>query len=286
MPLIQSYLEDSIQRYRSTVSMRLGHLIEAMDYSLGGTGKRLRPLLVLAAGEYLDIPAQKIMPAACAVEFIHTYSLIHDDLPAMDDDDTRRGKPSSHIKFGEAVAILTGDALLTEAFGQMLKLNAVGGFKPERVLDAVESLSYYAGVHGLVGGQVLDVTTESDSYSLPEVEYIHIHKTGALILCSVLIPARLSGADQAKVDSLRRYGEAVGLAFQISDDLLDSDASIRYSREPRSKPKPSYTRLMSPSEMRGKLNALVDTATRSLSDEGKRAEPLRAIAEFIRNRKH
>ncbi len=286
MPLIQSYLEDCIQRYRSTVSMRLGHLIEAMEYGFGGTGKRLRPLLVLASGEYLDIPAQKIMPAACAVEFIHTYSLIHDDLPAIDDDDMRRGKPASHIKYGEAMAILTGDALLTEAFGQMLRLNAVGGFKPDRVLEAIEALSYYSGVHGLVGGQVLDVTTDSDTYSLPEVEYIHIHKTGALILSAVLIPARLAGVDTPKMEGLRRYGEAVGLAFQISDDLLDSDASIRYSREPRSKPKPSYTRLMSPSEMRGKLNALVDTAIRSLADDGKRSEPLRAIAEFIRNRKH
>jgi geranylgeranyl diphosphate synthase, type II len=285
MPLIQSYLQDSIQRYRSTVSMRLGHLIEAMDYGLGGSGKRLRPLLLLAAAEYLDIPAAKVMPAACAVEFIHTYSLIHDDLPALDDDDMRRGKPSSHIKFGEAMAILTGDGLLTEAFGQMLKLGSVGGFKSDRVVDALEALSHYAGVHGLVGGQVLDVTTD-DSYTLPEVEFIHIHKTGALILCSVLIPARLAGVDSSKMEGLRRYGEAVGLAFQISDDLLDSDASIRYSREPRSKPKPSYTRLMSPSEMRGKLNALVDTATRSLNDDGKRAEPLRAIAEFIRNRKH
>lgn len=281
--LIQTYLEESIRQYRSTVSTRLGHLIDSMEYSLGGSGKRLRPLLILASGEFLGVPAEKLLPGACAMEFIHTYSLIHDDLPALDDDDMRRGRPSSHVKFGEAMAILTGDSLLTEAFGQMLALRKMG-FAPERVLEAVEALVYYSGVHGMAGGQVLDVTTERHNYTLPELEFIHIHKTGALILASVLMPAQLTGADERRRQALRRYGEALGLAFQISDDLLDSDPSIRYSREPRSKPKPSYTDVMSPSEMKGKLNALIETAVRSLGDEGK-VQPLVAIAEFVRDRR-
>jgi geranylgeranyl diphosphate synthase type II len=284
--LINDYIEQSLDRFRSKVSQRFVPLIDAMQYSLEGGGKRLRPLLVLASAECLGIKPEQVLPAACAMEYIHTYSLIHDDLPAMDDDDFRRGKPSSHKQFGEAVAILAGDALVTEAFGQMFDLKEKGGFAPAQILAAMELLVQYSGLRGMVGGQLLDVTTEHPNYSLPEVEFIHIHKTGALILASVLLPAKLSLAEESKTRQLRRYGETLGLAFQISDDLLDSEAMIRYSRGPRKKPKPSYCQLMSPSEMKEKLNGLVDAAVNSVNGEGERAQPLIKIAEFIRTRKH
>lgn len=283
--LVNRYLDENMGRFRQSVSLRFGPLLDAMQYSLEGGGKRLRPLLVVASGECLGLSPESVLPAACAMEFIHTYSLIHDDLPAMDDDDTRRGRPSSHKQFGEAMAILAGDALLTEAFGQMMQLSTTGGYQPAQILGGIELLVHYAGVRGMVGGQVLDVTTEHLTYSLPELEFIHIHKTGALILGSVLLPTRLLPVEEIRLQRLRRYGEAVGLAFQISDDILDAEASIRYSRGPRKKPKPSYAQVMGRTEMKEKLNRLIDTAIQTLAPEGERAQGLVGIAEFIRDRK-
>jgi geranylgeranyl diphosphate synthase type II len=283
---INHYLDANLAKFRRSVSQRFNPLVDAMQYSLEGGGKRLRPLLVCASAECLGIPVEHVLPAAIAMEYIHTYSLIHDDLPAMDDDDERRGKPSNHKKFGEAVAILAGDALLTEAFTQAIGLLETGRFTAPQVLGVVELISHYAGVRGMVGGQLLDVTTEHLTYSLPEVEFIHIHKTGALILASVLIPTRLVPIEEMRLQRLRRFGEAIGLAFQISDDLLDSESSLRYSRGPRKKPTPSYTQVMSPSEMKEKLNRLIDTAVQSVTPEGDKAKPLVGIAEFIRSRKH
>lgn len=283
--LIDEYVGRSLKQFESMVSLRIAPFVHAMRYSLEAPGKRLRPLIALATGEYVGVEPQRLLPAACAIEYIHTYSLIHDDLPALDDDDMRRGKPSSHKQFGEDVAILTGDALLTEAFGQMLVLNREGDFTPERVLAAIGVLVHHAGIAGMVGGQYLDVKSTDRIESLPELEFIHIHKTGALILASVLIPAHLAGLPAEKLHKLRRYGEAIGLAFQISDDILDSEANIRYSRGPRKKPKPNYTRLTSPSEIRERLNSLIDTAIECIDGDAASAKPLVEIAEFIRFRK-
>ncbi|MBI4402548.1 MAG: polyprenyl synthetase family protein [Deltaproteobacteria bacterium] len=283
--LINQYIDHSLTRFQGTVSLRVAPLIEAMRYSLEGGGKRLRPLLVMASADYLGIPTSHVLPVAAAVEYIHTYSLIHDDLPAIDDDDTRRGKPSSHKAFGEAIAILAGDALLTEAFGQMMVLIEEGYFQPSHVLGAIKLLVHHAGVAGMVGGQLLDVNTDHSNFTLPEIEFIHIHKTGALILASVLLPTKLIPVEEAKVRNLRKFGESFGLAFQISDDLLDIEASIRYSRGPRKKPKPTYTRLMSPQEAKEKLNRLIDTAISSVKGEGERGQALIEIAEFVRTRK-
>lgn len=283
--IINRYLDATIQRHRSSVSQRFSPLLDAMEYSLQGAGKRFRPLVVLAGAKYCGLNDEKVLPAAAAVEFIHTYSLIHDDLPALDDDDERRGKPSSHKKFGEATAILAGDALATEAFGELVLLRDQE-VDPDRVLDAIQSLTHFAGVGGMVGGQLLDVTTEPHEFSLPEVEFIHIHKTGALILASVMMGARISGLAGQREANLKRFGEALGLAFQISDDLLDSDSSLRYSRGPSTKPKPSYRDVMTPTEMKSQLDALVETAVDAIKGEGETAEPLVAIAEFVRRRKN
>lgn len=282
---IDAYILASLRRYRESISQRLITLLEAMIYSLEGGGKRLRPLLCTAAAEYLGIDPEAVMPAACAIEYIHTYSLIHDDLPAMDDDDVRRGKPSSHRRFSEPIALLTGDGLLTEAFAQMVLLRENSHFTPARILDGIELLVQHAGIRGMVGGQLLDVTADTSNYTLPELEFIHIHKTGALILTSVLLPAKLAGADDLTCQKLRRYGEAVGLAFQISDDLLDSEQTFRYARGPRKKPKPSYVDLMSPVETKEKLHRLIDSAVTTVKRDGEKAECLVRIAEFIRSRK-
>ncbi len=283
--LINDYLETNLSRFEKSCSQRFEPLIEAMRYSLEGGGKRLRPILTLSAAEALGLDPKSVLPAACALEYIHTYSLVHDDLPALDDDDTRRGKPSSHKRFGEAVAILAGDALLTEAFGQILLLGESGRFLPAQILGVVDLLAHHSGVRGMVGGQLLDVTIDTSDASLPEIEFIHIHKTGALILASVLIPTKLIPLEEEKIQSFRRYGEALGLAFQISDDLLDSETSVRYSRGPRKKPKPCYTQVMSPSEMKQKLNFLIDHAINSIRSLGDKSQNLVDIAEFIRTRK-
>ncbi|MEZ4751795.1 MAG: polyprenyl synthetase family protein [Bdellovibrionota bacterium] len=281
--LISQYIDSCLDRFEQSISKQLRPMVEAMRYSIQGGGKRLRPMLMVTVAEYLGLPAKRVLPAACALEYIHTYSLIHDDLPALDDDDTRRGKPSNHKKFGEAVAILAGDALLTEAFTTMLDLRD-NEFTAEQVLNCVATLSCYSGVRGMVGGQFLDVTKGAELIdSLPELEFIHIHKTGALILASVMIPTCLVETDEETKLNLRRYGKALGLAFQISDDILDSEANFRYSRGPRKKPKPNYTQLTAPGEIRDRLNGLIDSAI-SCIDE-KKGQTLIDIAEFIRTRK-
>jgi geranylgeranyl diphosphate synthase, type II len=285
---INEFLFNSLHKYRQSTSQRFTLLIDAMEYSLAGGGKRLRPLLVVASAEALGVAAEHVLPAAAAIEYVHTYSLIHDDLPALDDDDTRRGKPSSHKKYGEAVAILTGDALLTEAFCQLAQTAHTGAFSAAHIPRAIELLCQYAGVRGMVGGQLLDVTTNPDSYNLPEVEFIHIHKTGAMILASVMLPCLLKGLEAEKnpeYQHFRRYGEALGLAFQISDDILDAEAQFRYSRGPRKKPKPTYANLMTQSEMRERLQRLTDVAIESIQSLGDKSQALVDIANFVRTRK-
>lgn len=283
--LVNDGIEQSLNHFRKTASLRFGPLIEAMEYSLSGGGKRFRPLLTLASAECLGLSPKEVLPAALAVEYIHTYSLIHDDLPALDDDDTRRGKPSNHKKFGEAVAILAGDALLTEAFGQLGRLRETKLFNADHVLSALDLLVSAAGVRGLVGGQFIDITLEQPQFNLPEVEFIHIHKTGAMIVASVLLPARLTGLEEKKVLLLKRYGSALGLAFQISDDILDAQSDGRYARGPRKKARPAYSELMNRVEMQELLNQLIDTAIQCLEPWGDKSKALRDIAEFIRNRK-
>jgi len=286
LALVESGIEQSLNSYRKTASQRFSPLIDAMEYSLSEGGKRFRPMLTFATAQCLGINPEEVLPAALAIEYIHTYSLIHDDLPALDDDDTRRGKPSSHKKFGEAVAILAGDALLTEAFGQLARLQEPRKFSPNHVLSALELLVSAAGVRGLVGGQFIDITLEQPQFNLPEVEFIHIHKTGAMIVASVLLPARLSGLDEKKSLLLKRYGSALGLAFQISDDILDAQSSGRYARGPRKKARPAYSELMNRAEMHELLDQLIQTAVESVEPWGDKSQSLRDIAGFIRQRKH
>jgi geranylgeranyl diphosphate synthase type II len=200
-------------------------IYDAMRYSLFAGGKRVRPILTLLSAKICGLKYIDVMPAACAMEMIHTYSLIHDDLPAMDDDDLRRGKPTSHKKFGEAVAILAGDALLTKAFETALLCGKNKKIKPASVIAAVSEMADGAGVKGMIGGQVVDITSEGKKISNKTLSYLHRCKTGALIRASVVMGALLSGADSKQVSLFRSFGEKIGLAFQIVDDVLDVTSS-------------------------------------------------------------
>ncbi|MBD0380714.1 polyprenyl synthetase family protein [Paenibacillus sedimenti] len=196
-------------------------LRESMNYSLMAGGKRLRPILVLAAAESLGGTKEAALPVACAIEMVHTYSLIHDDLPAMDNDDYRRGKLTNHKVYGEAMAILAGDALLTHAFYSISQAHKVHGIPAERVLAITEELSAYAGARGMVGGQAADMLGEQGITKLEELEYIHSHKTSDLIVFSLRAGAHIAGASHAQLQALSQFGHAIGLAFQIQDDILD-----------------------------------------------------------------
>jgi geranylgeranyl diphosphate synthase type II len=196
-------------------------LREAMQYSLMAGGKRLRPIFVIAAAEALGGCIEAAMPVACAVEMMHTYSLIHDDLPAMDNDDYRRGKPTNHIVFGEAMAILAGDALLTQAFYSTAQIVRQSAIKAEQALAIIEELSILAGAKGMVGGQAADTLGEQGLTRLEELDYIHKRKTGDLIVFSLKAGGRIANASAAQLNALEHFGYLIGLAFQIQDDILD-----------------------------------------------------------------
>src|SRR5262245_50414239 len=193
-------------------------LHESMRYSLMAGGKRVRPILAIAAAEAVGQPPPGLMPIACSLELIHTYSLIHDDLPAMDNDDLRRGRPTNHKVFGDAIAILAGDSLLTEAF---LMAARAGGADAKVLLDIIGDIAEASGAKGMAGGQVLDLESEKKKISREELETVHRHKTGCLIQVSVTSGAKLAGANAGRLHAIETYGTNVGLAFQIADDILD-----------------------------------------------------------------
>lgn len=193
----------------------------AMRYSVMAGGKRIRPILVIKAAELFGLSYKQVLPTACAIEMIHTYSLIHDDLPCMDNDDFRRGKPTSHKIFGEAVALLAGDALLTYAFLTIAKNAAVDGISEKAVIDVIEKISEAAGCSGMIGGQTVDVETSGKSIDERTLFYIDLHKTGCLLQASLWSGARLAEAAQDDLKIMELYGEKIGLIFQITDDILD-----------------------------------------------------------------
>lgn len=259
-------------------------LIEAMRYSLFAGGKRIRPILLMAAAEAVDGDPRAVLPFACAVEMIHTYSLVHDDLPAMDDDAMRRGKPSNHIVFGEGIAILAGDALLTEAFRIMA--DAAGqGLNARRAAAAIRELADAAGARGMVAGQVADLEAEGTTPDLPTVEFIHVRKTGALILASIRSGAILAQARSAQLRQLTRYGEFLGLAFQVADDILDAEGSLAETGKVQgrdlARQKATYPAVLGMSAAKQRARELLDNAISELKPFGRSADPLRQIARFI-----
>jgi geranylgeranyl diphosphate synthase, type II len=261
----------------------------AMRHSLLAGGKRLRPILVLAGAEACGGSRAAVMPAACALECLHTYSLVHDDLPAMDDDDLRRGQPTCHKAFGEAAAILAGDALLTLAFELMARVSAPRGPRGvRRVVESVEILAQAAGGEGMVGGQMADLDAEGRAIPLPWLQYIHTHKTGKLIQASVLIGAVLAGATTARRRALAEYGETLGLAFQIADDVLDVVGEAgRLGKTPggdEAAGKATYPAFFGVEESRRQARELADRGCRALKPLGAAARPLAALARFIVDR--
>ncbi|HHY70464.1 MAG TPA: polyprenyl synthetase family protein [Thermoanaerobacterales bacterium] len=196
-------------------------LHEAMHYSTLSGGKRLRPIMVMKAAEFFGMPYEKVMPTACGIEMIHTYSLIHDDLPVMDNDDFRRGKPTCHKLYGDALALLAGDALLTHAFATMAKNSQVNGIYSDAVIDVIAKVSLAAGGYGMIGGQTVDIASSGEHISKNTLFYISTHKTGCLISASLWSGARLAEAPKQDLETIRCFGEKIGLVFQIVDDILD-----------------------------------------------------------------
>jgi geranylgeranyl diphosphate synthase type II len=262
-----------------------GRLFEAMRYSLLAGGKRIRPVLAIAACEAVGSSTDAVMGFACAIEMIHTYSLIHDDLPCMDDDDLRRGRPTNHKVYGEAIATLAGDGLLTDAFRVVASsLVPDGRITTAAVLQTVIDLANAAGSNGMVGGQVIDLLGEGRSLELAELEVLHSKKTGALFVAAVICGARLGGANEVQLCALGDYGRALGLAFQVADDLLDVEASAesvgKRTHKDEARGKATYPSLLGIDRSRDLARQLVVRALAALADFDYRADPLRALASF------
>ena len=264
-----------------------GH-VASIRYSLFAGGKRIRPVLCLASAEALAVDPTPYLPIACSLECIHTYSLIHDDLPAMDNDDLRRGKPSNHKVFGEAEAILAGDGLLTFAFELLSNTDISGTINSDDRVRIIQIIAQAVGSQGMVGGQALDIESEGKSIPFETLQYLHSCKTGALITASVQTGAVIGQASQSQFEALTVYGKAVGLAFQIVDDLLDvegteeelgkavgADAALN---------KATYPSLFGVEETRKKAIAAVDNALAALEGFDEKADYLRELAKYIYSR--
>jgi geranylgeranyl diphosphate synthase, type II len=260
---------------------------KAMRYSIFAGGKRIRPVLCLAACEAVGGKPATAMPLACAVECIHTYSLIHDDLPSMDDDDLRRGKPTNHKVFGEGIAVLAGDALLTEAFAMIAKSNP-----PKRypVRELVRDLAMAAGSLRLIAGQVQDLENEECRASLEEVKTTHRNKTAALITTSIRLGAMAGNATPSELKRLTRYGQDLGVAFQVIDDILDATSTKEIMgksvRADEKNKKSTFPTVLGLDKSRQYAADLIADAHKQLSVFGKKADPLRAIADFFLTRKN
>ena len=264
-------------------------IIASMNYSLLSGGKRLRPILCMAGAEAVGGEGRDVLPVACALELIHTYSLIHDDLPVMDNDDLRRGRPTNHKIFGEAVALLAGDGLLTEAFRLMSGSDATQRVNPNLLLKVIGLVAAAAGYRGMVGGQVVDIQSEGKEVQPSVVAFIHAHKTGALITAAVSSGAILGGGKEAQIEAITRYGENIGLAFQIADDLLDIEGDSEHLGKPvggdARKKKITYPSVVGLKKAKETQREMVEEAIRALKIFDHKADPLREIAVYIIERK-
>lgn len=263
-------------------------LHRAMRYAVLGGGKRLRPLLIYASGLALGAPLDRLDAAAAAVEIIHAYSLVHDDLPAMDDDSLRRGRPTCHVVFGEAMAILAGDALQALAF-DVLAHDAALDVDADVRVEMVRTLAAACGSQGMAGGQAFDLAAVGKTLTKDELERMHVHKTGALIRASVRLGALAAGCDDAAVfDAFERYGHCVGLAFQIRDDLLDIEGATEQLGKTAGKDvaaaKPTYPAILGVEASRRELAALTEEAIASIDRLGDGARALRELARFVSER--
>ncbi len=289
---LKAYLEErrnlinrTLEAYLPAVRGPAFRVVQAMHYSLFVGGKRLRPILCLAAAEAVGGDPSEALPVACALEMIHTYSLIHDDLPAMDDDDLRRGQPTCHKKFDEATAILAGDGLLTEAFRTLAAAAPRFEGREAALLEITGLLAQAAGYQGMVGGQMLDLMAEGRKITLKELETIHRLKTGALLTAASRSGALVGGGSRAEVTALTTYGERFGLAFQITDDLLDVEGTTEELGKPvgsdEKHHKATYPALLGLEASRQWAQRLVEEAVADLEPFGDRAAPLRDLAQYL-----
>ncbi len=292
-------LKSFLEAHRATVDAALDRVLppesappvtihRAMRYSVLAPGKRLRPILVLAGAEAVGGRADTVLDTACALELIHAYSLIHDDLPAMDDDDYRRGRLTNHKVFGEAMAILAGDALLTLAF-RLIATNAARVATPAIVGTVIAEVADAAGTDGMVGGQVVDIESEGKAISADMLDYIHLHKTAALIRAALRVGAQLAGAGAEQVEAISRAGQALGLAFQIVDDILDVEGNLaelgKSAGSDERKQKATYPSLHGLPASKQRARELVEETKRLLTPLGPAAEPIRALADFVFERR-
>ena len=281
-------VDEALGRFLPAESEPPETLHKAMRYSVFAGGKRLRPVLAIAGAEAVSGQMDDIMPTACALELIHTYSLVHDDLPAMDDDDFRRGVPTNHKVFGEATAILAGDALLTLAF-RLVAENVRPGMDAMRLRDVLTDIADAAGYAGMVGGQVADLLSEGKRVSADAVDCIHARKTGALIRTSLRVGARICGATPAQIRALSDAGADLGLAFQIVDDILDVVSSStelgKTAGKDQAQQKATYPAIHGLEASRARARHLIGAAEEALAELGPRAEPIRALGRFILERR-
>ncbi|MCP4681853.1 MAG: polyprenyl synthetase family protein [Desulfobacterales bacterium] len=289
---LKSYLNEkkaavdkTLMGYFSQAEGPESELITAMKYSLFAGGKRLRPILCIAGAEAVGGTEADVLSVACAIELIHTYSLIHDDLPCMDDDDLRRGKPSNHKVFGEALALLAGDGLLTEAFNIMTTLELAGRVTPLALVKTIGLIAGAAGYSGMIGGQAVDIQSEGKELDFSLVEFIHTHKTGALITASLHTGAILGRGSETQVRAIVSYGQKIGLAFQISDDILDIEGNSKAMGKPagsdEQRKKITYPAVLGIGRSKEIQAELVKTAIESLRGLDHRADHLRSIATYI-----
>jgi len=280
--LVENELKVYIEQLSAPVVLK-----DAMDYSLQAGGKRIRPMLVFSVIDAFGKATEIGLPVACSIEMIHTYSLIHDDLPSMDDDDLRRGKPTNHIVFGQANAILAGDALLTLSFNVLADINHPN-VSPEQKLAIISEIAKCAGAEGMVGGQTADMSSEEKEISLAELEYIHEHKTGKLLSASVLTGAILAGANQEQMSALSKFSRHLGLAFQIRDDILDVEGNEELIGKPVGSDsvnnKSTYPTLLTLEGAKKKLAEEIDQAIDALKSINFEGSYLMDITKLVAER--
>ncbi len=284
----KAWVDEALNRFLPEEDHEPQVIYKAIRYSVFAGGKRIRPILCIAGAEAVGGPVDLVIPVACALECIHTYSLIHDDLPAMDNDDFRRGRPTSHKVFGEDMAILAGDALLTEAFSILADAGQVPGMDASKLLQVIREVARAAGIWGMIGGQVIDVQSEGKAVGMDILHEMHRRKTGAMIGVSVTSGALLAGGRAEQVAALADYGHRIGLAFQIADDILNvTGSSVLMGKSTGSdeyRGKVTFPALMGIEASREKLEQLVLQAISDLAPFDDKADPLRLLAKFIMER--
>ncbi|MDO8526381.1 MAG: polyprenyl synthetase family protein [Deltaproteobacteria bacterium] len=283
-------IDQALSKYLKANSDCPPGLYKAMQYSLEAGGKRIRPILALAAAQAVGGSLEPVLPVACALEMIHTFSLIHDDLPSMDNDDLRRGVPTNHKVFGEAMAVLAGDGLLSEAFHLLCHADVSRQIPPATLIDVIRDIAFATGPGGMVGGQALDLEAEGKNLNAKDLETVHRYKTGRLITISVTSGAKIAGASSSQQELLKVYGEKIGLAFQIADDILNvegtKEAMGKSVGSDQTNQKSTYPKVLGMEASKKMAKELIDQATLLLKDFGAPADPLCEIAQYIVLRKN